>query len=363
MTHKFYIIFRNTQTLEEITIYLTPTNHALSKLWQQTMRSNFLDDPNSKPLNKTFCFHAWQDTWEQPEYSRNLRVVCDELNHAISKVNFYYGQHGYPHISLAFNPELLQDVSWYRTAMNELHHHFELLIGQVDNTSEWYYKPNNMAACYYVQQLNSLLHEIEAIVNNITLGNGQSAVLINYAGPRLDGSYDPEPVRYDLEDKHYECFEDVQHQWGMLVAYYSQLGKQHIEVYIDGDTNIHDENISGIQYMLGECILQLGDSDPTLPSQPRITPDYRHWLIDNGFDPDDKRLALGLGVLAQIHVDDNLHIGNDWNTIDTKIKSMDDVCELGFIDSNGETISSARYDYTWKEFQEKIIKVYANESI
>lgn len=363
MSDYFFITFRNTATSETCKVFLRPTGHALSEMWQTTMRSNFLDNADSKPLNKAFCFHAWQDTWEQPEYSKNLRVVCNELNTAIDKVNFYYGAHGYPFIDLVFDTDKLQNIEWYRSAMNELHHHFELLIGQVDNTSEWYYKPNSMAACYYVQQLNSLLHEIEAVVNNITLGNGQSAVLLNYAGPRQDGSYDPEPVRYELEDKHYECFEDVQHQWGMLVAYYSQLGKQHIEVYIDGDTDIHNENISGIQYMLGECILQLGDSDPTISPQPRITSDYRQWLVDNNFDPDDKRLALGLGVLAKIHVDDNLHIGNDWNTIDNKIKSMDDVYELGFVDNNGEVISSARYDYTWKEFQEKVDRAYADESV
>jgi hypothetical protein len=363
MSNKFYIHFRNTTTGDGCTVFLRPTDHALSKLWQSTIRSNFLDNPDSKPLNKKFCFHAWQTEWEQPEYSRNLRIVCEELNHAIIQVNFYYGAVGYPHISLEFNPELLQNAAWYRDAMNELHHHFELLIGQVGNTSEWYYKPENIAACYYVQQLNSLLHEIEATVNNITVGNGERAVLINYAGPRADGSYDPEPVRYELADEHYKCFEDTQHQWGMLVAYYSQLGKQHIEVFIDGDTDIDKQNISGIQYMLGECILQLGERDPYEFPGKRITPKFGEWLVQNGYDPDDDKLALGLGVLARLHTEDNTHVGNTWQEIDSVLRTMDDIYELGFCDEHGTVISNSVYDYTWQEHQASVLRAYSDANI
>lgn len=352
---RFFISLRNLETQKMFTVYLRPTQHALSKFWQQTIKSNFLKNPQSKPLNKNFCFHAWQTQWVQPSYSRNLSTLCDMLNESIQQVNYYYGSHGYQYIDLVFSIDSLQDNVWYRSAMNQLHHHFETLIGQVGNTSDWYHKPGVQIACWHVQQLNALLHEIEATVNNIQCGNGEKCILINYSGPHMDGSYDPEPVRYNLEAPHYDCFQDTQHSWGMLTAYYSQLGKQHIEVFVDNDQDIAPENISGIQYMLGECILTLGSRSPDSPHLPRMTQEFRQWLVDNNYDPEDKKLALGLGVLANIHPEDNRHLGNTWQEIDQAIHQMDDVYRVGFIDADGCIICDGVYDYSWQEYRSTTI--------
>jgi hypothetical protein len=362
MTQDFFVTLRKTNQLEDqITLYFTPTGHALSNFWMETMQDNFLSEnnkSNSKRLNKSFCFHAWQAEWDQPNYSRNLDVLSELLNTAIGKVNYYYNPFGYPHIDIHYSKENLQDLDWYRNAMNELHHHFELLIGQVGNTSDWYYKPKHPESRYYVQELNNLLHEIEATVNNILQGNGEKCILLNYNGPREDGTYAPEPVRYELQAEHYDCFEDTQHQWGMITAYYSQLGKQHIEVYIDGDDVIHDENISGIQYMLGECILNFGKRSPHEFPGVRLTKKYTKWLIDNGIDPNDKTLALGLGVLAKLDPTKNTHLGSTWKEIDATIHNYDDVYELGFVDENRDITISKCYDYTWKDFHNKLIESY-----
>lgn len=356
---KFFITLRKFNNRDDkITLYLTPTGHALSNLWVKTIKENFLNEnnnTNSKGLNKMFCFHGWQQQWEQPEYSRNLEVLCNDLNYAIDKVNEFYGPVGYPHIESGFSLDNLQDMDWYRHSMNVLHHHFELLIGQVENVSDWFYKPNSHEACYYVTQLNFLLHEIEAIVNLINKGNGEKSIYVCYTGPRADGSFIPEPVRIPLELEHYECFENVEHKWGMLVAFYSQLGKQHIEVYMDDDEEIHDENISGISWMLGESILALGNTGPDDPSKERVSGKYKEWLIANGFDITDPTLALGLGVLANMLVDDNTHLGETWQEIDTTIHQYDDVYEVGFIDTDtDEVVVSQVYDFTWKDYKSAV---------
>lgn len=347
MQEKFYIVFRNSKTNNTHTLYLTPTGHALSKFWMDTLKSNFIgphNASNSRPLNKQYMFYGWVNDWNDDSHSRNLRTVCEELNTAIAKVNFYYIPHDYPKIELAFNPEKLQDGNWYREAMNELHHHFEVLIGQVGNTSEWYYKPESQVATYYVQQLNSLLHEIESIVNNINTSNDESGVLLNYTIPHPNGSWDPQPIRYDLTQEHYDCFTDIKHKWGLLVAYYSQLGKQHIEVYADGDDVIGEDNISGIQYMLGESILSLTDNTEDLP---RLTPEYKAWLTDNGFDYTDPTLALGLGVLATVDGEREEH--------DPILKQMDDIVELGFCIGTYKT-AYCTYTYMWPDYQKQLVE-------
>ena len=357
--NKFYIVFRNTITNKTAKVFITPENNALSELWQRTFISNFLDNEDSKPLNKRFCVQAWIEEWESNDYERNLSTVCEELNHAIYKVNYYYGPFQYPHIDLNFNTENLKNIEWYRSAMNDLHHHFEVLIGQVENTSDWYFKPGYMEACYYVQQLNGLLHEIEAMVNKILLNQGDKRIMINYAGPRLDGTYRDEPERFKLTDREYESFSDLGSCWGELTIYYSQLGKRHYEVFIDGDEVIGDENISGYQYMIGESILQLGTNrSPDDPKYPAVSEDFREWLIENDFDPDDKKLALGTGLLGKLLVEDNLHLGQTWKEIDTVIHSMDDIYEMGFIDENENIIARSIYEYTSAEYTKIITEAY-----
>ena len=364
MAEKFFITLRKTNNIDAdpISLYLTPTGHELSKLWIKMLKENFLNTDshsNCKGLNKMFCFHAWQNGWDDETYSRNLNVVCNELNTAIQRVNYYYGPHGYPYIDLEFTRDKLKDQDLYREMMNELHHHFEILIGQVENTSDWYFKPQNEAARYYVQQLNSLLHEIESTVNSITRNNKEKHIMINFNGPRIDGTYMPDPVRVPLEQEHYECFEDKQHQWGMLTAYYSQLGKQHIEVFVDGDEDIGDENISGISWMMGECILDLETlKGPHETPRKRITDKFKQWLTDNGFDPNDKTLALGIGILAYLKPEDNQHLGKDWKEIDSVIHDYDDVYELGFCDEELNMIVHQRYDYTWRDYQRKLLESY-----
>jgi hypothetical protein len=363
----FYFKMQNTQTYNDITVYLRPTGHALSNFWIDQFKKNYLNTDNitnSRPLNKSFSLHAWQTEWDQPDYSRNMSKVCDMLNDAIEKVNYFYGPYGYPNIDIHFSSELLKDREYFRSAMNDLHHHFELLIGQVGNVSDWFYKPNSHEACYYVTQLNGLLHEIEATINNLDRTNGQKCIYFTYTAPNIDGTYLPEPVRKPLKIQHYECFENVEHQWGMLTAFYSQLGKQHIEVFIDGDDVIGEENISGIQWMLGESNLSLGENaDPTLPPKERVRDEFKKWLIDNGFDINDPTLALGLGVLARIHVEDNLHLGNDWQEIDTRIHECDDIYEVGFCDENLVPTVKQQYNYSWEEYRNQLIENIKDKKI
>lgn len=359
MSEKFFITLRDAERPEKghIKLYMTPTGHALSQFWMNTLKENFLNPNNisqSKGINKMFCFQGWQKSWDDVEYTRNLKVQCDELNVAIAEVNRHYGPYGYPHIDAVVTEEKVRGPE-FRDLMNELHHHFELLIGQVGNTSEWYNKPGTDLSRYYVTQLNFLVHEIEATVKFLRDGLGGKCVYVNYNGPRPTGSYEPKGRLLPLADEHYECFVDQFPQWGMLTAYYSQLGKQHIEVFNDHDDCIHDENITGIQWMMGESILCLVHNDPGSVPIKRIRGEYRDWLVANGFDPEDKKLALGIGVLAKLEIDDNKHLGNDWLEMDAKISEYDDIYEVGFCDENLNTTVSQVYDYTWKSRQQEVV--------
>ena len=91
--------------------------------------------------------------------------MCSELNWAIERVNDFYKDKGYPHIDLHFSPEALQGDQ-YRDLMNQLHHHFELLIGQVWNVSDWF-KMANHETIYAIRILNNNCHQIENVINSL----------------------------------------------------------------------------------------------------------------------------------------------------------------------------------------------------
>ena len=72
----------------------------LANHWKQLLIKNLFETDH--PIEKTYCLQGWQTTWES-SYSRNVQVLCEKLNQAISQVNFDLGPKGYPNIKLKFD--------------------------------------------------------------------------------------------------------------------------------------------------------------------------------------------------------------------------------------------------------------------
>ena len=106
-----------------------------------------------------------------PLQTRGLNQMLPELNRhirAINKSNLDYRieEHFTPE-SVWFDPKEYtfdRDPDYFKHGiMNNLHNHFEVLQGTVENISEYYTQADPYVK-YSIRQLNNLCHEIESHV-------------------------------------------------------------------------------------------------------------------------------------------------------------------------------------------------------
>jgi hypothetical protein len=238
----------------------------------------------------------------------------------------------------------------YQNLMNEIHHHFELLMGQSWNPSTWYVMMEE-DDIKVVRLINNLCHEIEDAVKTINQNKNIQNRKSNLKHPmvRIHGSLMGEDfqgqhfegkIKKDLLLEDYQCFSSYR-KWGDVIIYYSQLGKRHIEAYIDQDEIIDQENISGHQYITGEFIIMFNG---LFLDRVEIHPfGFYRWLEINGFDKNDLTLGLNFPRVAELDLkEEPLEIIN-------QIKLRDDLYEIGIKDQNDNIIHSKVYDYVWQD--------------
>jgi hypothetical protein len=335
---KLLVTFRDTsQRVESFTVKYKILDNSLAKKWTDLLIKNFF--LKDHPIEKVFCLQGWQTDLNSTT-GRSLTYLCQRLNESIFIINKDLSAKGYDYINLNFTLSSMKNPVIARDLLNQIHHHFELLIGQVWNPSKWYglaEEPTRTA----IRNLNNLCHEIEGILRPIENPQSGYSVNVGLNGPDFSGNYFSEKIREDIEVNDYDYFNDYL-EWGDCVLYYAQLGKRHIEAYNDRDDCIHDENISGYKFITGEFILCYR----RINRQPR---DFFDWLIKKGFDPSDKTLGLGYPVVAKL---DNI---NDREQIELEIRKRDDLYSISLTDDTGEIIHTKVYPYTWKD-QENLIK-------
>lgn len=338
ITH-YYLKLKN--EISEFDLYIKLKEHPLVKKWIQANIDNFLGENNlskDKELEKSYCFHGHK--WNSA--SRSLSVLCEEMNFAISIVNQEMNPLGYPYIDLHFSLDKLEGDE-YRNMMNEIHHHFEKLIGQVWDVSDWFkMTEGNILSHWAITQLNNICHEIEMKMEKNDFGY----IFLSYNGYHQPNSF----VRQELSKEDYTCFETKTICWGDLTAYYSQLGKTHQEAYNDNDDYIAKDNISNIRYITGESICNLVMREPNT-AEVGMDPLFKEWLIKNGWDPADKTLGLGTCILGSVDLEKYSY---DWEELDTIIKEYDNVIEVGFLEDD-TIVYSKRYESTWQEQRNYIL--------
>lgn len=335
-------------------LYYNINEYEISKFWKKCILENFLGENNvsgSTGLDKLFMNKGFYNTWES-EYSRNLEILCTELNYAISLVNEHMVPEGYDFIDLEFTLEKLKDPEVYRDIMNRIHHHFEVLIGQSWNYSDWYLNHTNEISRWAIGQLNTCCHAIEAGVEAIN-GSPNAHSGISFSGgikfgQTENGTYDKNV--YYLEEKHYADYKQIHTEWGSITPYYSQLGKTPREAFHDGDNYIGDENITPPMIMTGECNLNFFSYHAPGSNRPlndnASEQQFIDWLTEMGRDYNDPLLAIGYCEIGSVATE---IYPESWLELHDIILQYDNVTEIGFVDENLDVIVSQRYDYTWQE--------------
>jgi hypothetical protein len=344
MGMKLILQFRDiNQTVENYDLKFNIRNTPLAAAWCDLLIKNIFGTRH--PIEKPYSLHGWQTTWET-DTPRNLKYICTKLNAAIDYVNLRMKEHGYPHIDLEFTVEKLRSRK-YQQLMNDIHHHFEILIGQSWNTSEWYKKADEPTRTA-IRMLNNYCHEIEGIVAAINeqkllniipffdLHPGMS-VNVGLNCPDFDGKYFLTKQKKEITLEGYECFTN-EYYWGAVFIYYAQLGKTHLDAFNDKDKHIDKNNVSGWRYLTGEFVVNL----PIKPKS-QIDKKFKKWLKKNDFDINDKTLGIGFPVVADIETDQSR------KKVAAELRLRNDLYQIRLENELGNVVHSRIFDYSWQD--------------
>ena len=360
---------------EPFTMYWNINDKNITKFWKQSLLSNYLKPDNitsyglldKRYMNKGFPMSRHQ------KWTRDVSHICNELHNAIDIINTQLNPLGYPVIEKKFSPERVWNDEYFRDDFNELHHHFEVLIGQVWSQSKWYKKHATCETRWAIHCLNNACHEIEVLKNTISeLEKNPSTKRCGWTGISFntfnwDGVRRKEKEIFEYDKEHFNDWETKWWKWGALLPYYSQLGKTLREVYEDGDDYIDESNISSHCLMTGEVQIALtgpGAEESMLTHDNELK--FKKWLEERGYDYNDPKVGAGTAIMGTPALELFREPCNPllWMSLDNKIKRCDNITAIGFVDEELNIIQdkSRRYDYTWQEQYELEQKMFEHNS-
>jgi hypothetical protein len=333
------------QLLDQVTITLNDTlkvyidiyDNSLSRKWLLALNELL---KNNYHLEKNYCWFGFADG------PRNGPYLLEQINASIAHINS--ADLGY-HISDHFTMEnsVNKNGGVDHEHFNQLHRYFEDLQG-VSGSLSLYYNRADAITRWHIRQLNLLCHEFESwqlsVRKKITAPEWQrpSQLMCWLNAPR-----------FKLDANDYEQFgiETMNRPLGgVYVGVNKAVGKHHWEVFVDEakynpDMIIDNLTTTTMRSQLeaaGDFDIEWANNPGNFEWQKKHLADFRQWLINNRFDPDDKSLTIGHPQVGQVDLtrsfgtEDYLEI---WNKLNnhlnvTAIKTSD---------------AEARYEYNWSD--------------
>ena len=333
MTNSIEIDLRSQQN-QILTVYIDVEDNSLSRKWLSALDHLIKYDYH---LEKNYCWLGWA------EGDRTLEYVCKQINRSIDAINS--AKLGYV-IDDFFTPEntVADDLGVDRDHLNRLHRYFEDLQGTSGAMSPYYTAADDTTR-WHIRQLNLLCHEHESLVLSIRKliespeWRRPSQLMCWLQAPRF---------LLDIED--YELFgiETINRSLGgVYVGVNKAVGKNHWEVFNDeGRDSRVGELITGALRSQTEAA---GDFDIEWANDPgsyhwqiRALAEFRTWLVENGFDPEDKSLTIGHPKVAQVDLIRSFGTTNP-DEIWRQLENHQDVYKIraGHV--------QATYEYRWSD--------------
>lgn len=314
-------------------------DHVLAHDWVQALKSLL---QSGKPIEKNFCFMGF------PNSARSLSYLCNQMNQAIAQIN--QGCQDY-HIDEHFVPEQCLGTDHYADGapnhelFNAIHNHFERLQGTVDNLSPRYAQADYDTK-WAIRQLNNLCHEMETLI----LSQRKDKLTPEWVRPSQITTW-LTADRYQLQPEHRQGFaiNGYDRVTGGVYMHWTQIGKTLFEVFRDeGAPRLTDtvcEAITHLQYYSGEFDIEWGRSvtmSDECPWHVAEQQQFKHWLVDNGLDPDNVELSLGYLPLGQVDL-----LGSFGTTDARQIwTQLGNYLDIYCIEVDGV---SQTYDYCWTD--------------
>lgn len=286
---------------------------------------------NNPRLEKNFCWLGW------PDPNRTVDYLAQKLDACVDGINNFADNN-----TEEWNGYRI-DKNWENItsedALNQLHHHFEVLMGQVWDVAE-YMKLADDTTSYHIRQLNNLVHELASRKTAIT-NKGMTI-----------GSY-LNPVRELFSEDYYDNF-SLQRNFGDVFLHYAQTGKTPIEAFEDNDDYVFNSNINALRYMSGEFNIWWSQSMSDASNRIRKT-ELKKWLQARNVvleehadfcyyvDPDGNKQGIGWLVVAKLE-----NSFSSDSELAAEISKRLNIYSLACYE-NDNLVSSYVWDYKWTD--------------
>lgn len=349
------IDLRNSQTNDILTVYIDVYESSLGNKWLNSL-NNLLK--NNYHLEKNYCFFGFADG------PRNGQLIIDQINKSIKHINSTsLGYHIDDYFTLD-NSVIPGEPAFDNTSgevnrdhFNQLHRYFEDLQGISGNISLFYRQADSQTR-WHIRQLNLLCHEFESWALSVR----KKKTAPEWQRPSQLMCWLNAP-RFALDENDYELFgiESMNRPLGgVYVGVNKAIGKHHWEVFVDEANYNPDLIIDNLvtTSMRSQCEAA-GDFDIEWANNPgnfewqKIhLENFRKWLINNGFDPEDKTLTIGHPQVGQVDLVRSFGT-EDYRAIWNMLNKHLDVYQIK------TSLASATYNYHWSDadFIDRQVKI------
>jgi len=333
LTNSIEIDLRDKQN-HVLTVYIDVEHNSLSRKWVAAL-AHLIE--NNYHLEKNYCWLGWA------EGDRSLEYICGEINRSIAAVNA--AKLGYI-IDDMFTPEntVAEDLGINHDHLNRLHRYFEDLQG-VSGAMSPYYTAADTATRWHIRQLNLLCHEHESLV----LSMRKLIQAPEWRRPSQLMCWLQAP-RFVLDTEDYELFgiETINRNLGgVYLGVNKAVGKHHWEVFNDEgrDSRVGELITSSLKSQTeaaGDFDIEWANDPGSFPWQIKALVEFRLWLVENKFDPEDKSLTIGHPKVAQVDLMRSFGT-TDYNNIWRQLAQHLDVYKIRIGDVE------ATYEYRWSD--------------
>lgn len=318
-----------------LTIYIDIFDNSLSRKWLSALNHLL---KNNNHLEKNYCWFGFVES------QRNAQYICDQINKSILAIN--RAGLGYS-ISDYFSPEntIDENLKLNQDKMNDLHRYFEDLQG-VSGRMSLYYNNANIVARWHIRQLNLLCHEYESLV----LSMRKAVQAPEWRRPSQLMCWLNAP-RFTLDKEDYELFgvDTINRPLGgVFVGVNKAVGKHHWEVFMDEGrrgARVSELTTSAMRSQTeaaGDFDIEWANNPGDFPWQKKLLTEFKQWLTDNGFDPEDKSLTIGhpqIGQVDLIHSFGTTDYQKIWSQLGTHLD----------VQSIKTSEAYAEYNYNWND--------------
>ena len=317
---------------DNLTLYIDVEDNSLSRKWLAALNDVLRNDLH---LEKNYCWMGWTES------ERNAEYIVDQINTSIGAINA--ANLGYTindHFTVA---ETIQDdLDIDHERMNWLHRYFEDLQGHSGHMSSYWLKADTQTR-WHIRQLNLLCHEYESLV----LSMRKVIQAPEWRRPSQLMCWLNAP-RFVLDQNDYELFgiETLNRKMGgVYVGVNKAVGKTHWEVFNDENRSIDELVTTSLRSQTeaaGDFDIEWARDPGAYEWQIKKIAEFRTWLAQNGFDPDDKTLTIGHPKVAQVNLTKTFGT-LDYNQIWQQLAPRLDVYKIRTSDAR------ATYEYKWSD--------------